>query len=179
LEQFRRRWRKFGGRTPFHFAIDSDGNWLIWLDERAGSIIKEIIQAAEDKTEQIRHEATSLVELDSVRALIDLIPEKAEKSPGCTAKLFPPVGQTVQLHGVDGRSASGYFAREWLFLWWKGRFKGDEEWFKGHLSKPDQVVVNVGGQLRLHVVDAADLDALFRALSSQDEMTEIASKPPA
>jgi hypothetical protein len=172
LEQFRRRWSKFGGRTPFHFAIDSEGTWSIWLDEEAASIIQGILQESDDRSEKMRQDTLEFVEVDSVRELIDLIPRRFEETPGLSAKIFPPVGQTVQLWGSNGRSASGYFARQWLFLWWSGRFKGDEQWFSRQLSKPEQVMVKGGDQLRLHVVDAADLEVVIRAL------TETSSTPP-
>ena len=165
LEQFRRRWQKFGGRTPFHFAIDTEGIWSIWIDEQAASIVQGILQESDDRSEQMRQETIEFVELDSVRELIDLIPKRFEETPGLSFKIFPPVGQPVQLWGSNGRGASGYFARQWLFLWWNGRFKGDEQWFSRHLSKPDQVMVKGGEQLRLHMVDASDLEVVIRALT--------------
>jgi hypothetical protein len=174
LEQFRRRWQKFGGRTPFHFAIDTDGTWMIWLDEQAASIVNGIVQEGSDRSEELRREAIELVELNSVRELIDLIPQRVQQTPGCEAKFFSSTGNSIQFRGVEGRSASGYFAREWLFLWWKGRFKGDEEWFTQHLSKPDHVIEKQHGILRLHVADSGDLDLVLQALSGQDEMTKLA-----
>ena len=173
LEQFRRRWSKFEGRTPFHFGISPSGARQIWLDDQAASIVSEEIKASVDKSEEMRKEALDGVEVDEVRELIDLIPERVAESPVCEAKVFSPTGNSIQFKGVGGRSAGGYFAKEWLFLWWKGRFKGDQEWFARHLSKPDQVLVNRNGRLRLHVANAADLEVLLQALSGQDEVTRL------
>jgi hypothetical protein len=171
LEQFRRSWREFEGRTPFHFAIDGKGIWWIWMDEAASSVVRQILQEAVDKAEQEREEMIAAIELDSVLELVDLIPERAAVHPGCSAKMFPSTGDKVQLRSVDGRGAGGYFTKRWLFLWWRGRFNGDEEWFRAHLSKKDEVVVNGDGTLRLHVENAADLEVVLKALAGQDEVT--------
>jgi hypothetical protein len=176
LEQFRRRWHKFSGRTPFHFGIDASGARLIWLDDQAASIVNEIVQQGTDRAEEMRQETLAFIELDEVRELVDLIPQRVDETPGCEAKVFSTTGNSIQFRGSAGRSAGGYFAKEWLFLWWKGRFRGDAEWFSRHLSKPEQVVVNRNGKLRLHVANAADLDVLLRALSGRDEMTGLAHK---
>jgi hypothetical protein len=176
LEQFRRRWHKFNGRTPFHFGIDASGARLIWLDDQATSIVNEIIQQGTDRVEEMRQDTLAFIELDEVRELVDLIPQRVDETLGCEAKVFSPTGNSIQFKGTGGRGAGGYFAKEWLFLWWKGRFSGDQEWFSRHLSKPEEVVVNRNGELRLHVANAADLDVLLRALTGQDEMTSLVAR---
>jgi hypothetical protein len=162
------RFRQFDGRRPFRINLDGNGTWWMWLDDDAAAVISELAAEQLAKAGQPREIALERIEVEEVRELIDLIPQRFEATPGCSADLFQASGDPVKLHGIDGRSASGYFASGWLFLWWSGRFIGDQEWFASRLSKPDQVRLWGRGDdnIRLHVATAADLDVVIEALSS-------------
>ena len=165
------RFRQFDGRRPFRINLDGDGTWWMWLDDEAAAVIAELAAEQLAKSGEPPEMTLERIELDEVRELIEIIPQRFESIPGCSADLFAASGDPVKLHGIDGRSASGYFANQWLFLWWTGRFVGDQEWFASRLSKPDQVRLWGGGEgnIRFHVANAADLDVVIEALSQQGE----------
>lgn len=168
LSDYVQRFGQFDGRRPFRINLDGDGTWWMWVDEDAAAVISELAAEQLAKAGEPREKALNRIELDEVRELIDLIPQRFEAIPGCSADLFRASGDQVKLHGLDGRSASGYFASGWLFLWWSGRFIGDQEWFASRLSKSDQVRLWGRGDdnIRLHVASAADLDVVIEALSN-------------
>ena len=64
--------------------------------------------------------------------------------------------------------ANGYFARNWLFLWLKDRFEGDQEWYAARLSKPEEVRVDAYGRLRVHLAGEADLEVLIEGLKATE-----------
>ena len=161
---YTQRYKQFEGRRPFHIHLDADGKWWMWMDDTQSEwVISRSAEKAASSTASIE-ETRAWVEDDEVRSLIDLLPERVNATPGCSAELSRPAGQPVQLRGPSTNGASGYFAKRWLFLWWTTRFPGDQAWFASRLSKPEQVVVNNNGQLRTHIATVGDVDVVIQAL---------------
>jgi len=163
------RFSKFNPRRPFHIHLDATGTWWMWMDTNAADVVNTAAAEVFGSPDDAESQARARIEAEEVRILIDTIPERFEATDGCVAELFKQQRDQVQLSGVDGRRARGYFAKNWLFLWWYGRFTDDEAWFKARLSSPDQVVEWGNGELRLHVLNEADLDVVIEALAGSSQ----------
>ncbi len=168
---YAQRFKQFDGRRPWHIHLDQTGSWWMWIDSQAAEVVNEAAAASFGSPDDAEAQARASIESDAVRELIDIIPQRVAAADGCVAELFSHKGDTVQLRGVNGRRARGYFAKNWLFLWWYGRFTDDQAWFKARLSSPEQVVEWGNGELRLHVLNEADINVVIEALagSSQSE----------
>ncbi len=166
---YSQRFKKFDGRRPFHIHLDQTGTWLMWMDSEAADVVNAAAAATFGSPDDAEARARASIESDDVRALIETIPQRVEATDGCVAELFKHQGDQVQLRGVDGRRARGYFAKNWLFLWWYGRFTDDQAWFKARLSSPEQVVEWGNGELRLHVLNEADINVVIEALAGSSQ----------
>ena len=154
----------FGSLRPWHLNLDGKGNWWMWIDPEAAETVGAEVERRQAKVGTIDELRESIIDPEA-RELVDLIPRRFGEIAGITQDLRASnSSQAVRLKGREGRAAAGYFAKNWLLLWLRGRFDGDEAWFKANLSKPDEVRIDANGTLRFHVVNAADLEALISAL---------------
>jgi len=146
--------------------MDGAGTWWMWLDDQAASVINDALAAEDESRAATADEIRERITDERVRELIDLIPERVASTDGLSCRMFEGAQQVV-INGTDGRSVSGYFAKEWLFLWFRGHSSGDHAWFGARLSDPEQVVVNGNGVLRFHVRNEKDLDVVIDAVASR------------
>ncbi len=163
LGGFRAANRELGAKRPYRIHMDEDGTWWMWLDDQAASVINDALAAEDESRAATADETRERIADESVRELVDLIPERVASTDGLSCRMFEGAQQVV-INGTDGRSVSGYFAKEWLFLWFRGHSSGDHAKFSARLSEPEQVIVNADGVLRFHVRDAEDLDVVLAAL---------------
>jgi len=166
LGGFRAANRELGAKRPYRIHMDGAGTWWMWLDDQAASVINDALAAEDESRAATADEIRERITDERVRELIDLIPERVASTDGLSCRMFEGAQQVV-INGTDGRSVSGYFAKEWLFLWFRGHSSGDHAWFGARLSDPEQVVVNGNGVLRFHVRNEKDLDVVIDAVASR------------
>ena len=165
LSGYYRKNEQLAGRRPWHLNFDADGVWWMWMtSEMKAQTEREVERKAAGII--TLEDLKASIDIDETRELVDLIPSRFAELEGYTENLrASKSSDSVRLRGPGGeRAAVGYFAKGWLLLWWRGRFDGDEAWFKARLSKPDEVRVNADDALRVHVANAADLEVLIKAL---------------
>ena len=160
---YRQRFPQFKQRRPFALHFDADGNWWMWQTaEQAEHTRAAITESGTGVTtmEGLRDK----IELPEVRALVDDLPSQfGSAGAGWKASVKPEGSASVRLNSPN-TGAFGYFAKQWLFLWMRDRFVGDEDWYSSRLSKPDEVSVDAYERLRLHVANEADLAVVIEGL---------------
>lgn len=163
MSGYYRKYRHFEDRRPWHLNFDADGVWWMWMDEESA---EQMAREVERKSSGVKtiEELREMIVPEAVRDLIDLLPARfAAEADGWKASAFPRAQVKSPLSG-----ANGYFARNWLFLWLKDRFEGDQEWYAARLSKPEEVRVDAYGRLRVHLAGEADLEVLIEGLKATE-----------